>query len=156
MLALVTGRPERACWTILPKRHPRLTVMGRFSNKTSVHLDFPPCCISVQNYRHVPLMLVLFVAWIHSKAQIKGFLAILSAARNGVPVFKPRAWFLVSLYLLQLRKLKRDNEKWLLDVNVYVHQGQWWTDSILYPLQSRIWLPQVKNGVKVIWGEGKE
>lgn len=45
----------------------------------------------MQNYQHVPLRLVLSVAWIHSRAQIKGLLAILPAARNGVPVFKPSA-----------------------------------------------------------------
>lgn len=70
-----------------PKWHPRLAVMGRFSNEMSVRLDFPSCCISVLlgiilNYQHVPLTLVLYVARIHSKAQIKGFLVILPAARN--------------------------------------------------------------------------
>lgn len=93
----------------------------------SVHLDFPSCCVLVllgimQNYQHVPLTLVLYVAWIHSKAQIKGFLAILHAARNGEPVFKPSAWFFVTLYLLQLHKPKRVNGKWALDINIYVNQ----------------------------------
>lgn len=90
-------------------------------------LGFPSPCVSaplaiMQNYQHVPLTLVLYVAWIHSKAQIKGFFAILPAARNGVPVFKPGAGFCVTLYLLQLCKPKRVNRKWLLDSNNYVNQ----------------------------------
>lgn len=156
------GLPERAHWTKLPRMAPSFVSNGEVLwENEQAHLDFPSCCISaslaiMQNYQHVPLMLVLYVAWIHSKARIKGFLAILPTARNGVSVFKPGAGFFVMLYLLQLCKPKRVNRKWLLDSNIYVNRCRCWTSSTLYiPLQSRICLPQNKNGVKFILGGRK-
>lgn len=139
-LAVEADHPERAHWTKLPRAAPSFSSNGEvlWQNKQT-HSDFPSCWVSaplamMQNYQYVPLTLVLYVAWIHSKAWIKGCLATLPAARNGVPVFKPGAQFFVTLYLLQSCKPKRVNRKWLLDSNICVNQYRCWTSSILYPL----------------------